>query len=62
MKKIFSCRRTVTSLFAILCLTLLGAFKNVEVAAAISTIAIGLSAANSFEGSKRKKDGDATPS
>lgn len=52
MKKIIeklTCRRTITSLFAIMCLTTLGYTKEVDVSLAIASIAIGLSAANAAE-------------
>lgn len=61
MKKIFTCRRTVVALFSVVCLTFLGYTKAVDVAASIAAIAMGLSAANSFEGSKKKGKDDEQP-
>jgi hypothetical protein len=50
--KVLKCRRTVVALFAITCLTVLGYFKAMEVAASIATIAMGVAAANAFQGKK----------
>ena len=47
--KKLTCRRTITSLFAIICLTSLGYAKGTDVSLAIASIAIGLSAANAAE-------------
>lgn len=49
MKKILSCRRTITSLFAISCLTGLGIAKGMDVSMAIAGICAALSGANAFE-------------
>lgn len=54
MKKILTCRRTITSLFAIICLTGLGYTKNIDVAASIAAIAIGLSGSNAFQASRQQ--------
>ncbi len=51
---VFKCRRTVIALYAITCLTFLAYTKTTEAAAAISAIAMGVAAANAFQG---KKDG-----
>lgn len=53
---ILKCRRTVIGLYAITALTFLGYTKSAEVAAAISAIAMGVAAANAFQG---KKEGQA---
>lgn len=47
-----TCRRTITSLFAIVCLTFLGVKNTTDVSMAIASIAIGLSAANAAEKKK----------
>jgi hypothetical protein len=52
MKKIFNCRRSIVSIFAIACLTLLGMYHGVDVsgiALAIAGIAGSLSGANAWE-------------
>lgn len=52
-KTILNCRRSIVSIFAISCLTLLGMYHGVDVsgiALAIAGIAGSLSAANSWEG------------
>jgi len=49
---ILKCRRTVIGLYAITALTFLGYHKGAEVAAAISAIAMGVAAANAFQGKK----------
>jgi hypothetical protein len=57
MKKILSCRRSIVSIFAIACLTFLGAYHGVDIsgiALAIAGIAGSLSGANAFEASKTK--------
>lgn len=52
MKKLLNCRRTVMSIFAILCLTLLGLVHGVDIggiAIAIAGVAGSLSGANAWE-------------
>lgn len=49
---ILKCRRTTVSLYAITCLTFLGYTKGIEAAASISSIALGLAAANAWQGKK----------
>lgn len=54
MKKLLTCRRTVISALAILVLGVLGYFKTMDVAMAISTVAVGLSGANAYQGKKNE--------
>jgi len=56
MKKIFTCRRTVLSIFAICCLTLLGYTKGADVAATIGTIVLAVSASNATQGIMEKRN------
>lgn len=59
MKSIFKCRRTVVSLFAISCLTLLGLKVGAEVGGAIATVALALSGVNAAQNIfSKKKEGD----
>lgn len=50
MRKILTCRRSIISLAAILVLGLLGYLKGMDVSMAISTVAVGLSGANAYQG------------
>ena len=52
MKKIFTCRRTVLGLYGITALTYLCYHKGIDVSMAISAIAMGVAAANAFQGKK----------
>lgn len=54
MKRLITCRRTVVSIFAIVILGVLGYFKAMDVAGAISAVAIGLSGANAYQGKKNE--------
>ena len=59
LKKIFNCRRTVVSIFAISCLTGLGIYHGADIsgiAIAIAGIAGSLSGANAFEAAKTHKN------
>jgi hypothetical protein len=47
--KIWNCRRSSIAVICILVLGILGYFKGMDVATAISTIAIGIGAANAYE-------------
>jgi hypothetical protein len=58
MKRIMSDRRLFAAIFAILCLTFLGYTRSAEVAAAISTIALAVCAANATERIMRKGSGE----
>jgi hypothetical protein len=49
MIKIFKCRRSSIALICVLVLGSLGYFKGMDVAMAISTIAIGVAGANAYE-------------
>lgn len=49
------CRRTVTCLFAITCLTALGIVKGFDTSMSIASVAIGLAGANAYEKSKLVK-------
>ena len=55
MNKLLTCRRTYIATLAISCLTALGLSINMEVAGAISAVALGLACANAYE-KKNKKD------
>lgn len=55
MKKIFNCRRSLISIFAISCLLYLGVRNNIDTSMAIASVALGLSAANAAQ-SVYKKD------
>lgn len=55
MKKILNCRRSIVSIFAITCLTILGMYHGVDVsgiALSIAGIAGSLSGANAWEAKK----------
>jgi hypothetical protein len=54
MRRLVSDRRLFAAIFAISCLTFLGYTKGAEVAAAISTIALAVCAANATERIMRK--------
>lgn len=56
MSYIFLCRRTVTALFAISCLTALGIYKGFDTSMSIASVAIGLAGANAYEKSRMVKD------
>ena len=49
MKNILYCRRTFIAALAICCLTALGILKDMDVAMALASVAIGLAGANSYE-------------
>ena len=66
MKEIIHCRRSIISLFAISCLTFLGAYCKTDIAGiafGIAGIAGSLSGANAYEASKTGKvtDGRKAP-
>lgn len=52
MLKIFQCRRSSLALIGISCLTAMCLIKGIDVSMAISTIVMGVAAANSYEKSK----------
>jgi len=57
-KKVLQCRRTIVSIFAITCLTILGLYHGADlsgIAVAIAGISSALSGANAYEGSKNSK-------
>jgi len=49
MTKLLNCRRTYIATLAIGCLTALGLVTQMEVAGAISAVALGLACANAYE-------------
>jgi len=68
LSKILSCRRSIVSIFAILCLTILGlvgifhGFTDVSgLAMSIAGICGALSGANAYEGAKSGKTTDGVP-
>lgn len=64
MKKLFSCRRTVVSVIAIVCLTILGLYHGVDIsgiAIAIAGVAGSLSGANAWESKGQPKSKEEKP-
>lgn len=55
MKSITYCRRTFIAVVAIGCLTALGIVKDVDVSAALASVAIGLAVSNASEKFANKK-------
>lgn len=55
MKSVLYCRRTFIAIVAIGCLTAMAFINNVDTSMAIATVAVGLSAANSFAEANKKK-------
>lgn len=49
MRKILDCRRTFIALTAIGALTFLGYTQNMDVAASLAAVAIGLAGSNAYE-------------
>jgi hypothetical protein len=61
MKKLLTCRRSMVSVFAIMCLTALGLYHGVDIsgiAIAIAGIAGSLSGANAWENKDKPKAKD----
>jgi hypothetical protein len=59
MKHILNCRRTFIAVLAIVSLAGLGFYtKDISVAMAISTVAVGLAGANAWQGRKIDEDTD----
>lgn len=54
MRQIFKCRRSSVAVIAIGVLTFLGYTKSMDVAMAISTVAVGLAGANAYQGRKNE--------
>jgi hypothetical protein len=55
MRHIFNCRRTFIAVLAIVCLAGLGYYaKDIGVAIAISTVAVGLAGANAYSQVNKK--------
>lgn len=57
MKYLFYCRRTLTSMLGIVCLTFLGYYHNQEVAMAIATVTVGLAGANAYQRAYESRQG-----
>jgi hypothetical protein len=55
MKKIWNCRRSLISLFAISCLTYLGVSHGIDVSFAIAGIVAAICGANSYQGAAEAK-------
>lgn len=54
MGNVLKCRRTITALFGITCLTAIALVKGLDTSTAIASVAIGLAAANATEKTLKK--------
>lgn len=61
MKYLLQCRRFITSNFAIVCLTFLGAYKGMDTSTTIAMVAMGLAASNAAEKTIKRKYDAAAP-
>jgi hypothetical protein len=57
MKNFLLCRRTFISTLALASLTALGCYKGMDVTMAVASVAVGLAAANAYEGSNKSYKG-----
>ena len=60
MYKIWKCRRSLIALFAICCLTFIGATKGTDVSMAIAGIVAAVAGSNAYEGAKKALTSDPT--
>jgi hypothetical protein len=56
MRPLFKCRRTVTALVSIMCLTIIALVKSIDTSAALAAVAMALAGANASESVFSKKE------